>query len=374
MEPLFWGSLFLILYTYIGYPLILWLLPVEKSEKIADSQQLNASVVVAVCNEEKNILARIDNLLTQLYPADRLEIIIVSDGSTDQTCPLVKSVTDPRVHLFCLEKTGKAAALNHALSVATGQIVVFADARQRFAADAISRLVEVFADPKVGCVSGELLFAGDDAETAVGVGAYWTYEKLIRKLESRSGSTVGATGAVYAIRRHLYRPLPAGTILDDVLTPLNIFRQGFRTVFCGAAQAFDQFSRDYNHEWQRKVRTLAGNWQLLCIDPTLLLPWSNRLWWRFLSHKIVRLLVPAALPITFISAILTGGSYRSFAALQGLFYLCALCGALVPTLRQNRVIAVCYSFCLLNAAAAAGFWIWLTGQSQQSWRTVKSLT
>ncbi len=370
---LFWFSLACILYTFIGYPLLLRFFP-KKSLRLDVHKDLfipNVSIVIAAWNEEANISKRLDNLLTQDYPTDKTEIIVVSDGSTDSTNSIVSSYSDRSVRLVSLEdRLGKAQALNQGIAQAKGNIIVFCDARQYFEPSAVSWLVANFYDPRVGCVSGELILVKDDqSRIQVEMGAYWNYEKWIRKMESRTGSVVGATGSIYAIRRFLFKPLPPGTILDDVLTPLNIVREGYRCIFESKAVALDCFSKDTGQEWQRKVRTLAGNWQMLSLQPELLLPWRNPCWWRLVSHKILRLIVPFALIILFISgALLQGMLYRTVVVLQCLLYASALLACLLPTVRANRILRLEYFFLVMNAAALAGFWRWITGDCKTVWQ------
>jgi poly-beta-1,6-N-acetyl-D-glucosamine synthase len=372
MKYLFWILLFFSLYAYVGYPLLLALLSRLISRPVRVGENIPfVSVVIAASNEERTIEKRLENLLAQDYPPDRYEIIVVSDGSTDGTNETVAAYAERNVQLIRLAKRGgKAVALNQGVARAVGEIIVFADARQTFASDALRRLAANFSDPAVGCVSGELMFL-DDAGSGIQaeMGAYWRYEKAIRKLESASGSVVGATGAIYAIRKGLYRPLPAGTILDDVLTPMNIALQGYRVLFDGTATAYDVMSKDIDQEWTRKVRTLAGNWQLLSLAPSLVIPWRCPLWWRFLSHKIFRLLVAFALPCMLMaSMVLEVPVYRAALVVQLFFYVIALAGFVIPGLRKLRPVNVAYFFLVMNLAVLAGFWRWITGRCATSWQ------
>jgi poly-beta-1,6-N-acetyl-D-glucosamine synthase len=376
MKLLFWSSLTFILYTYLGYPLLLWL-QTRIAGKEIQKQPITpfVSVVMSALNEEGRIGARLDNLLAQRYPAEQLEIIVVSDGSTDRTGEIVRTYADRNVRLLELpDRSGKAIAVNLGVSEARGEIIIFADARQRFEPDVISRLVANFSDASVGCASGELMFLENaDSSIQAEMGAYWKYEKRIRKMESRSGSVVGATGAIYAMRRALYKPLPVGTLLDDVLTPLNVVMQGYRCIFDGSAVAYDAVSKDASQEWTRKVRTLAGNWQLLTLHPGLAVPILNPLWCRFMSHKIFRLLVPIALVVMLVSGLLVGrGIYQIATLAQLLFYSISLAGLLAPSARRVRLVNLVYFFVVMNAAALAGFWKWLTGQSGGSWKSTYS--
>jgi len=229
---------------------------------------------------------------------------------------------------------GKAAALNAGVSAARHEVLVFADARQRFARGALKALVASFADPAVGVVSGELVLdceAGPtESAAADGVGAYWRYEKWIRARETAVGSMLGATGAIYAMRRTAWRPLPPGTILDDVLAPMRAVLAGWRAVFEPAARAFDVAAPDTRAEQRRKTRTLAGNWQVLALEPRLLVPLANPVWIQYVSHKLGRLLVPfAMIAIVVSSAALASGSLVAQLAVlaQVVFYGLAAWGA-----------------------------------------------
>ncbi len=364
--------MFFCFYAYGGYPVYLVLRSrFSPVSNISGEVTPFVSVVIAACNEERTILKRLENLLAQDYPADRYEIIVVSDGSADGTNEIVASHAEHGVLLIPLAKrVGKAAALNQGIIRAGGDIIVFADARQTFATDTLRRLAANFADPSAGCVSGELVLL-DNADSGIRaeMGAYWQYEKAIRKFESASGSVVGATGAIYAIRKDLYRPLPGGTILDDVLTPMNIALQGYRVLFDGTAVAYDVVSKDIDQEWTRKVRTLAGNWQILSLAPFLAIPWRCPLWWRFLSHKIFRLLVPFVLPCLLITNMaLEGPVYRAALFAQLAFYAGALAGLAIPDLRRLRPINIACFFLVMNLAALAGFWRWITGRCATSWQ------
>lgn len=371
MKILFWTSAAFVFYTYAGYPLLIalkaWIFPrpVGRGTYVP-----YVSVVIAACNEEGGISQRLDNILSQDYPTDRCQIIVVSDGSTDNTNKIVESFACKNVVLISLpERRGKAAALNYGLALADGEIVVFADARQTFASDALALLVANFADPSVGCVSGELMLVDKSRnDLRIEMGAYWRYEKAIRYLESASGSMVGATGAIYAIRKQLYLPLPTGTILDDVLTPMNVARQGYRVIFDGCPKAYDHVSTGIDQEWTRKVRTLAGNLQLLQISPSLVIPWRSPLCLRFLSHKIFRLLIPFALLCVFVGSFCCQGVlYRSALCSQLFFYLIALAGYLIPSLRKVHLVSLVFFFIVMNLAAFAAVWLWVSGRCATSW-------
>lgn len=307
MEFVFWILLFFVFYTYLGYPLILCFHSFFHRKLVLKNAKNNypkVSVVIAARNEEQHIERRIRNIEKQDCPPNKLEVIVVSDGSNDNTADIVTTLANEVNNQQTGEKDfltlfshssplGKPSCINTGVAAATGDIVIFADCRQRFADNAIRELVKNFADESVGCVSGELVLEKTPGSSIQAeMDAYWKFEKWLRRTESHTGSVPGATGAIYAIRRELFRPLPDQTLLDDVLIPMRICMQGFRTVFDSHAVAYDTVSMNLTLEKKRKIRTLAGNWQLLFLEPKLLNPFRNPLWFRFLSHKIFRLLAP----------------------------------------------------------------------------------
>ncbi len=382
MICLFWCSLFFIAYTYLGYPVTLWLLTRfvrHPSAEAKDAAPPSVSVVIAARNEEKKICRRIRNLAGQGYPA-ALEIILVSDNSTDATVAeaerLAGELAAAGIGLQVLTQgsgSGKPSAVNKGVAAASGEIIVFADARQRFVPGALTALVSGFSDPEVGCVSGELVFV-DSAEGGLQVemGAYWHYEKAIRRMESATGSVIGATGAIYAVRRQLYKELPAATLLDDVLTPINILCQQKRVLFDGRAVATDIVSSSVDDEWRRKVRTLAGNWQLIG-QGVLRRSLAHRFFFRFFWHKMARILVPFALPLLLLSSFCGDNRLLYIFGLgQILFYLIALSGWKLSRFSNNSLVKLCYFFCVLNWAAVVGFWLWVTGREKDAWRGEKS--
>ena len=358
MRLIFWLSALLVVYVYAGYPVLLlvWArlrsLPAPRVAGATDDLP-RVSIVIAARNEAGRLPARIENLLALQYPADLRQIIVVSDGSTDDTLAVL-SRFGMEVNAVAVPACGKAAALNAGVSRATGEILIFADARQMFAPDAVRELVAPFADPAVAGVTGELLLDCEASEVpgrragrerrrmrrdrrardgrgpgrrddldrrgrivstiADGVGLYWRYEKLLRRLESAVGSTLGATGAIYAMRRALYRPLPADTILDDVLTPMRLVLDGGRVVFSERAFAFDCAAVDAEAEQRRKVRTLAGNVQILGLEPRLLVPFVNPVWAQYASHKVGRLVVPYALLALFTASLALAGQHPIYTA------------------------------------------------------------
>jgi biofilm PGA synthesis N-glycosyltransferase PgaC len=330
MEVIFWLSAASIFYVYLGYPALLafWrrfrMRPVKKGK-----YEPSVSIVIAAHNELHNIERKLRNCFELDYPKTKLQIIVSLDGPADGSEFVVWKYAGRGVEMVHSKKhMGKAAALNRALRRASGDIVVFADARQKFSRNAVRELAANFADDEVGAVSGELVLVdAPDVEAATDVGLYWRYEKAIRSMESDVHSVAGATGAIYAIRRELYDDLPDGTILDDVLTPMRIVLKGKRTVFEPKAKAYDEVACCPEMEYRRKVRTLYGNYQLLGLLPAVVLPWRNPIFLQFVSHKVGRLFAPWALASAFLtSALLMRGIYTAAFALQTAWYLFALGG------------------------------------------------
>jgi biofilm PGA synthesis N-glycosyltransferase PgaC len=375
--PLFWISIGALFYTYVGYPVAVCLLGRLRDLRVSKADITpRVSIVVACHNEANNIAARVKNLVESDYPADLMEIIIVSDGSTDRTPEAARRCAPGRARVIAYgRQKGKAAALNAGVEAASGEVIIFADARQRFEADAVKALVSNFADPSVGAVSGELLLDGG-AGVGEGVGLYWKYEKWIRKSESRMNSVIGATGAIYAIRRKLWQPLPQETILDDVYTPMRIALAGSRVVFEEKALAHDRASDEAHREFLRKARTLTGNYQLCQLMPRLLLP-TNLLLLQFYSHKLMRLAAPIfflALLASNLAIVALPGSagggpaeaaffYSASLAAQIIFYASVLAGGyLLKRKRGVRLLNFAYAFSVMNAAALVGLLYFIIGK------------
>jgi biofilm PGA synthesis N-glycosyltransferase PgaC len=368
MKVVFWASAAFLAYTYFGYPLWLWVRSAWMRRPVGRRDVLPpVSVIMAVHNEEAALPRKLRNVAAFDYPPDRLQIVVVSDGSTDATNAILQRNCTERIQVvICRQNRGKAAALNEAFAIATGEVLVFTDARQRFEADTIRKLVANFADARVGCVSGELLLGDNDAfPHGTGLGLYWQLEKQIRRLEGTTGSMVGVTGAVYAARRNLVDRLPVGTILDDVLVPMRIARQGYRIVWESEARAWDESPGDRKYEFRRKVRTLVGNYQLMKLAPWLLTP-ENPLLFEFVSHKLLRLAGPLLLLTMLVSSMaLNTGTYRWAMVLQLAFYSLAAVAIAMPKFSLLRRVAdAALTFLVLNTAAAVAFAYFIMGKKR----------
>jgi poly-beta-1,6-N-acetyl-D-glucosamine synthase len=365
MTWIFWSCACLIAYTYVGYMVWLWLRSYFWSRPVLRSQhEPSVSVVMVVRNEERWLESKLQNLLELDYPKALCHVVVVSDGSTDGSAAILHQYAgNSRVQVLLNQLSrGKAAGLNDAISLAGGDVVVFTDVRQKIEPGAVSLLMENFADPEVGCVSGALMLGDPESgEAGKGMGLYWKIEKRIRELESKSGSVVGATGALYAVRRELLAAVPDGTILDDVYIPMHVVRQRKRVVFESRARAWDISDQGQDREFARKVRTLSGNYQLVQFAPWLMSS-DNPVRFEFISHKLLRLVVPFALAAVLVaSMVLSGPVYRGALVLQMAFYgLGLLAGLPLSRGPLARMSDAALTFVLLNSTAVVAFVNFLT--------------
>jgi len=347
------ASLAFVAYTYAGYPIICFVRARVRARPIARRPiRPRVTVLIAAWREAATIAAKLESLARQTYPAEQLDVIVACDGSDDGTPDVAREagarLLPGRVTVLPLaERRGKPPALNAAAAAARGDVFVFTDARQPLSPNAVQALVEDLGDETLGAVGGELVLSGDAP-----AGAYWRYEALLRKWEGRAGSTVGVSGALYALRRELWQPLPDETILDDVLVPMRVRLAGKRVAFEPEAKAYDR-AAESSREFRRKVRTLSGNFQLLAILPAIASPFANPSWFDFVSHKLFRLLVPYALVLALIaSACLPWPWGPALVVAQAAGYL--LAGARAVGL-PLPLAGLAETFVVLNAAAVVGF-------------------
>ncbi len=382
MTFLFWLLLALIIYCYFGYPLALVLISKVFTRAVKRNDILpTVSVAIAVYNEEDVIRRKLENLAALDYPKERMEILVGSDGSSDQTDKIIQSFPDLRIQLFTNSlRRGKASIINELVPKARGEIIVFTDARQIFAVDAVRELVKNFSDPHVGCVSGELIFrAHGVGGTGKGINLYWEYEKNIRNAESKIHSMLGATGAIYAIRKELYSTLPTDIILDDMFTPLQIVERGYRSIFDENAKAFDQVADNPKEEYRRKARTLFGNYQIFSRFRKMFIPWQSPIAIQLFSHKFLRVLIPFFMIGIFILNFLLpqDGPYGTILHLQIIFYALASLGALLRDQKCGilgviaRISYVPYVFCLLNFSALIGFTRFINAKQKVTWEKAR---
>ncbi len=372
MSGMFWAALFFIIYTYFGYPVVIWALSRMRRElppcrMMPDDGWPSVSVVIAVYNERSRLEAKLKNLRNLKYPPGKLFFVFVSDGSDDGTNDLLAAQSD--VYLIQYrERRGKPHALNTAVAQLTTDIVVFADVRQRIEENAIYSLVGRLGDPDIGAVSGELHHYDPETATGQDIGLYWRYEKWIRKAESRFFSVAGVTGALYAIRIADWAPLSPDTLLDDFEVPMAILRSGRRIILEPAAAVYDISQEDLGGEKKRKIRTLTGNFQSFSRNSWLFSPKANPIFFQFVSHKVFRLLVPYAMAVVLVTSLfLPGLFFRLAVVAQMLFYMGGIAGLLRPALFSHRVFSFIAVFIELNWAAVVALKKFLDGSFEVKW-------
>lgn len=375
MIPLAWATLAVCLavlaWTYAGYPAWLQLLARVRPRPTSTSRwQPHVTVCMAVHNGMAHLDAKIDGLLAHDYPADRLDLVVVSDGSTDGTGARLRERAGPRLVAVDLPtRRGKTACLADAIARAPGDVLLFTDVRQRLAPGSVQALCDALASGELAAVSGLLRLEGADGY-AQAVDAYWKYETAIRRAEAATGSVVGVSGALYAVRKRDMPLPPEGLVLDDVWVPMRIAADGGRIGLEPAAVAFDRASPSAAVESARKRRTLSGNWQLLARWPAIAIPGRHPLAWRFVHHKLLRLLAPLFLAGAFIAnlALLGQGLLPTalFAA-QCAAYLAALAGLQWPSLRALLPVKLASAFLEMNAYAVMGFIDFLRSRDAHLW-------
>ncbi len=385
VEIMCWASIGLIVYSYLVYPIILALLAKLSSEKsprkieeIPVEQWPLVSLVIAAYREESVIVERLNNALQIDYPADKIEIIIGVDGNEDATGKLVKAFQDTRIRLMQFpERRGKASVLNDCIAVARGEIILFSDANTFWDADAAKLLVRHFEDEHVGGVCGRLLLT--DASTGENVdGIYWRYENRLKEWEGKLGALLGANGAIYAIRKELYQPIPPQTIVDDFVIGMRIHQVGYQLLYEKEAIAREETAPTISDERQRRTRIGAGAFQSLTWLWKLLLPRYPLVSWAFWSHKVLRWFCPAFMLIAIISNFLLAQTpfYQTLLALQGIFYTVAVLGSfsLLPG-KPGKIAQTAWMFVNMNIALALGFNRWLFNTQKGTWkRTERSET
>jgi cellulose synthase/poly-beta-1,6-N-acetylglucosamine synthase-like glycosyltransferase len=377
MEPLFWLSVALVIYIYIGYPLVIAVLSKWHLPSLAQPQPLpSVSILIAAYNEEQEIGATLENKLALDYPRDKYEIIVVSDESTDATDRIVQQLAEtadiPVKLIHQQPRQGKTAALNLAVPQANGDIIVFSDANSIYAGDALRRLVGNFSDPEVGYVTGKMVYTNPDGSlVGDGCSSYMKYENWMRGMESRLGSLVGVDGGIDAMRRSLYEPLAADQ-LPDFVQPLKVVEQGYRVVYEPRALLMEQALGDAAREYPMRVRvTLRALWALHDMR-VLLNPFRFGIYaFQLFSHKLLRYLAFIPIILAFIvNALLLpeGAVFVVMFSGQLIFYLLALRGVFTASRPDNPFyVSLPYYFSLLNLACMHACWRYLRGEKQLLW-------
>jgi len=369
----------LLSYAYFGYPLMMrWLarhnFPEDNRSLPGDTDCPPVTVLIVAHNEQQGIERKVRDCLGQDYPADKLRVLVVSDGSTDDTAKLVRAINSARATVIDRAKRqGKAACINAGMAQIDDGVVVLADTRQRLSNRAVRSLVAHLADPATGVVAGELAFEGDDAQWfANGINAYWQHETQLRKNEGVLHSVIGVSGALYAIRREAFEPIPETTILDDVLIPMNAVMRGFKVKFCAAAKAYDRPSTDVSNEQRRKIRTLAGNFQLVGLRPGLLNPLRNPVALQFISHKMLRLISPLAMLIVLVASVYLASAhwlFGAFALAQVFAYFLALVPESFLGITRIKFFRLIRTFVLMHWFVVLGFFEFLSNRRAHLWHS-----
>jgi len=371
------STIFLLAFTYTLYVVVLYPLlamiwarfvakPIEKRWT-----PRTVSILLPVHNGDRWLADKLRSIRELDYPQELVETIVISSASHDDTVKIANEHAGARFRVLEVDEPGKGRALNAGLAIAQGEILFFTDVRQWLAADSLRRLVENFADPKVGVVSGELVIREGNSFEEASVGLYWKYEKVIRAAQSAIGSVAGATGAIYAMRRELARTLPDRVLLDDVYQPLCAYFQGYRITWEPGAKAFD-YPASLKTEFRRKVRTLAGVYETIGMFPGLLAP-NHQLWIHFVSHKFGRLLLPYALIALLASSFFLPGQWKYLAVgAQAAFYSLALLDQVVPDqFFGKRLSAPAGTFVALMAAAVVGAGAVLFNSTDKLWKPTR---
>ena len=376
LKIVFWASVSMVIYVYIGYPMIINFLGRRKSFRahVQDplfNQWPSLTVLIVAYNEERWIQRKIENTLALDYPRDRMQILVASDGSTDETVEIAKQFAQRGVEVLNYpRREGKRPTLSRAVREARGDILLLTDANALLEPDALRWLIPHFKDPQVGCVGGNRVFVLTDGSSAEGEGLYWRYEAWIKHSESRFHSCLGVYAQIYTVRRPLFPDVP--TVSDDFSIPMKILiSTGAKTVFEPRAKARIPAAATLRQGWERKIRSRVGLLYDLSHLKRGLIPWTNRIWWQFWSHHVFRLFVPFAMLTAFLSSMFLwkeGTFYRCLFYLQGLFYFAALLGFLL----QRRGIRVkpfyqTFYFCLANLAVLLAWPRWALGKHQYTW-------
>jgi cellulose synthase/poly-beta-1,6-N-acetylglucosamine synthase-like glycosyltransferase len=383
----FWICFFLVAYTYFLYPLVLFFayacaqvrrdwkyLSGRRGRRTVDAVQGNLpsiSLIVPAHNEASALPEKLANLNTLAYPAEKLEIIFVSDGSLDETNEILARQSGEKFHnIFLRMRGGKSNALNHGVENARNEILVFSDASTLFAPDALAKLVRHFTNPKVGVVCGALNFVSN-SESRQTEGVYWKYESMLRLMEARLGATLTASGAIYAVRRACYRPLSQHTLVDDLVVPMNARCLGFEVVYDPEAIGTDFAGASINDEFARRVRLAVGSFRALGELWKAPMPGFTRV--AFLSHKLLRWVLPFLLVGLLLSNIflLRETFYSAIFLAQALFYLLAGTGFFFhKRLERVRYALVSYFLVAMNVAFLVGFFRFLRGPKEVGWEQV----
>lgn len=377
-QIVFWMVALLLFYVYAGYPMVLGLLSLFVRRPRSEPQYCpKLSVMIAAYNEEEAIERKIQQTLALDYPADQIEILVLSDCSTDRTDDIVTAFPDNRVRLVRMpERRGKTHAQNVAARQAKGDVLVFSDATAIYHARALRYLAGNYQDPRVGAVSGRYKYfdPGDQSPTGLGSSVFWNYENLIKTMQSRIRTITGCCGCIYSVRHSAYTELPED-VISDLVQPLHVIQKGYKVVFEGRALAFEETTQSTADEFAMRVRIVTRAMRGLLSVRDLLKPWKFP-WVAFQlgSHKGLRWMVPLLLLALLATnlALLDSPAYRLILAAQLFFYAAAVLNILLPLHRKWKPLGLPLYFCTLNAAALAGLFELCRGRKYVTWQTVRA--
>ncbi len=380
-QIIFGTSVAALFYTYVGYPLLVYAVSRLRPKSIerADCEP-HVTVLITAYNEEKAIARKLENTLAIDYPADKLEILVASDGSTDRTDEIVKEFAGRGVKLFRQEgRKGKTYTQNKAVESARGEIILFSDATTDYQTDVLREITPNFADKTVGCVAGKLIYV-DDSKSNVGKGAqsYWNYETFLKESESRACSLIGASGCLYAVRKSAYEPMYPEACSDFLICTI-VYAQGLRSVYEPKAVCLEATNQKSDKEMQMRVRVISQTFTDLWRNRRMMNPLRSGFYAvQLLSHKVFRYSVPLFLLLTFISSFVLAFHSLFFAAVcaaQILFYLIALLGWVLETNHKKiGIFAIPLYFVLANLASVIAFYKFLSGERYARWEPIRETT
>jgi len=380
---LFWGAAALIVYTYILFPVVVFLRArIVRRPYAAAEITPRVSMIIAAYNEAKGIGAKLDNVLSLDYPSEQFEVIIASDGSNDGTDAIVRGYAGRGVKLLALPRRGKAPALDAAVAASTGEILVFSDANSIYAPDAIRALVRPFADPEVGGVAGNQVYLPKktaSGATSDGEHSYWNFDRKLKQSQSKAGNAISATGAIYAIRRALFQGVPVG-VTDDFATSTSVIVQGYRLVFAPDAIAYEPAAEKSGVEFGRKTRVITRGLRGVLVRRELLNPFRYGFYAaQLFSHKVLRRLVVFPLLVLFLVSPLLwspGIIYKLATIGQAAFYGCGMIGWLFGGTRIGRlkIFTIPFFFCMVNAASLIAALNILRGRRIDFWEPQRENT
>lgn len=364
LELIFWISLFIVFYTYLGYGIILYLIVLVKECLIKHKSDIaivdkypDVTLLIPAYNEEAVIVDKMLNTKQIEYPGDKLNVVWVTDGSTDSTNEILSSYSDVKV-LFDSKRSGKTAAINRVVPLIDTSLIIFTDANTMLNKESVYEIVRAFDDKKVGCVAGEkrILLKGKESASSGGEGIYWRYESFLKSLDSRLYSAVGAAGELFAIRRNLYETIEKDSLLDDFVLSMRITQKGYKIKYCKSAYAIEEGSLNMEEEKKRKIRIAAGGLQsVIRLYPLLNIFKYGTLSFQYISHRVLRwtvtpFLLISLLPLNIALTVIKGGGlFSTLLVLQILFYIFGLLGKHLEDRKlRNKFLFIPYYFLFMN--------------------------